>query len=186
MIGGNVTKQISKSENVSYIVKRHPIGLVPIYLFVLVGTLVVLIVFGGLINSREDNLINLPDGILGLLMIFLILFIFVAGLIGRSVYWANALMITDENIIQVLRPTLLNQEVAQLNLAKIQDVSVYQKGAFQMAFKYGTVVIETAGEISSYHFAYAPRPNDLAAKIILAHDEYIAKHGISKEALGTP
>ncbi len=186
MIGGNVTEAVTQGEKVHHIIKRHPIGLVPVYLFVLIGTVVALVVFGGLIGGSGEDFIDIPDGILGLLLLILIIFIFIAGMIGRQVYWANELLITDENVIQILRPTLLNRQVAQLNLGKIQDVSVSQKGFFQMTFKYGTIIIETAGEVASYKFVYAPKPNELAAKIILAHDEYIARHEINKEALGTP
>ncbi len=186
MIGGDVTKKVTQGENVHYIIKRHPIGLVPVYMFVLVGTLVTLIVFGGMMGGDQEGLVNIPDSILGVTLLLVIGFVFVAGMIGRQIYWANELLVTDENVIQILRPSLLSRQVAQLNLGKIQDVSVAQKGIFQMSFKYGTIVIETAGEVASYKFTYAPNPNELAAKIILAHDEYIAKHGITKEFMGSP
>ena len=184
MIGDRLVGTIAKGENVLMVIKRHPIGLMPIYLTVVFGFVLSLVVFSLLINGSTAEYINIPDGVYAIVFIVIMFIIIVTAFIARSVYWANELIVTDENLIQVLRPTLFSRKVAQLNLAKIQDVSVSQKGFFAMTFRYGTVIIETAGEVASYNFRYAPNPNQLAAEIISAHDEYINRHGIPKRALG--
>ncbi len=91
-------------------------------------------------------------------------------------YKSNQLVVTNENIIQVLQFSLLNRQVSQLNLAKIQDVSVDQVGIIPLFFKYGTIEIETAGEASNFKFTYTENPNRIAKIIIEAHEDYVRRH----------
>jgi len=176
MIGDRLIGTISKGENISFVVKRHPIGLIPIYLFVVVGFVACLVAMILLTNSQDVLGLNLNDGIWVSIFVFVIVFVLFCGFIARSIYWANELVVTNENLIQILRPTFFNRHVARLSLGKVQDVSVQQKGFFQMTFRYGTLVIETSGEVASYRFSYTPEPNEVAAKIMAAHDEFLDFH----------
>lgn len=187
MIGGKILKILAKGEKVLHVFKRHPIGLVWIYSFIVFGSIISYVVIRNISKSDNLGLFSFSDGVWGMVALVIISFIIFSGWIGRQVYWANELIVTDENLIQILRPSLLRREVAQLNLGKIQDVSVDQKGIFQLFLGYGTLVIETAGEVASYKFSYAKKPNEMAAKIMQAHDAYIARRGKPKETYtGSP
>ena len=91
-------------------------------------------------------------------------------------YRSNQLVVTNENIIQVLQFSLFNRQVSQLNLAKIQDVSVDQAGLIQLYFNFGTISIETAGEAYNFNFPFAEDPNKIAKIIIEAHEDYVRRH----------
>jgi len=180
-LGRTLEKSVSKGENVIRICYRHPAGLLPIYLFTLISIGISAIVVRTLSNNEDLSFLDLSTAVWGTILIILVIVIISSTIIARQIYWANELILTDENVIQILRRSLFSQDVAQLNLGKIQDVSVKQRGFWQFGLKYGTIIIETAGEVASYKFTYAPQPNQLAAQIIKAHDDYLEKYGLQKE-----
>lgn len=186
-LGGKLEKTMAEGETIVKEIRRHPAGLIPIYAM----SALVLVVFfwfvSVLINSEFVESLNINDFVWSALLIVLIVLTIVAIVLMRQIYWANELIITNENVVQILRRSLFSQDVAQVNLGKVQDVSVAQRGFWQFTWKYGTVIIETAGEVASYHFKYAPNPNEIASAIIQAHDDYIALHGQPKETFtGSP
>lgn len=186
-LGGKFIKSVSQRENILLEVKRHPAGLIPIYLASLVGIVLTIVVLRAVTDNPDLNVLNFSNAVWAIILFFIIGLIVTATFFARQIYWANELIVTDENIVQILRPSLFSQDVAQLNLGKVQDVSVSQRGFWQFWFKYGTIIIETAGEVASYKFAYAPNPNTIAGEIIKAHDRYIKEHGIDKQMLsGSP
>ena len=180
MIGGKILRILAKGEKVLHVFKRHPIGLIWVYSYIVFGSIISYVVIKNISDSGELGFFGFSSGIWTTVAGSVIGFIILTGWIGRQVYWANELIVTEENLIQILRPSLLHRDVAQLNLGKIQDVSVDQRGFFQLALGYGTLIIETAGEVASYRFAYAKKPNEMAAKIMQAHDKYLAKRGRPK------
>ena len=126
--------------------------------------------FGGEVNL--DLGVGVWSVLFGMILALVALFTYIGG----RVYKSNHLVVTNENIIQVLQFSLFNRQVSQLNLAKIQDVSVDQVGLVQAYFGYGTIEIETAGEASNFKFAYAENPTRVAKIIIEAHEDYIRRH----------
>ena len=119
---------------------------------------------------------DLGAAVWGLLFGLVISLVSLFTYIASRVYQSNQLVVTNENIIQVLQFSLFNRQVSQLNLAKIQDVSVDQVGLVQLYFGYGTIEIETAGEAANFKFPYAEDPNRIAKMIIEAHEDYIRRH----------
>jgi len=184
MIGDRFIGTITKGENVAFITKRHPIGLIPIYLFVVAGSIICLVGMLMLTDSEEILGLDIPDGLWISVFIAIIVFVLFSGFIARGIYWDNELVVTDEDLLQVLRPSFFHRHVARLSLGKVQDVSVVQKGFFQLTFHYGTLIIETSGEVASYRFSYAPHPNEIATKIMQAHDTDIETHGGAPEPSG--
>ena len=166
---------LDKNEEVLQEIRRHPIGLIGIYG---VGGLsvVTLLVLLFVLVSVDTPILNVSDVgyalIFGTLSVLMMLFTY----IGVYVYNRNELVLTNENIIQVLQFSLFNRQVSQLNLTKIQDVSVDQAGLIQTFFKYGTIEIETAGEAANFRFPFAPNPNIAAKMIIEAHEDYVRRH----------
>lgn len=154
-------------------IRRHPISSVFI---VIVGgflfLLILLALFFGLKYSSDIGL----DGrqvIYTLSMTLLLaltgLFTWIAVFLDRD----NQLIITNENIIQSLRFAVFSKQVSQLNLAKIQDVSVDQHGILPNMFNFGVIEIETAGETANFRFLHTPDPNVVAKLIIEAHEDYM-------------
>ncbi len=168
---------LDKDERVVVEIKRHPIGLVAIFLTTLI--LSILSLSALYIGVTYDDLLHIErfNGILIILGVVLILFIALFGFLAEYVYAKNELIVTNESIIQILQFSILNRQVSQLNLAKIQDVSTDQAGIFANIFKYGTITIETAGEASNFSFSFTPHPHKFAKIIIEAHEDYVSSSG---------
>lgn len=166
---------LDKDEQILVDVRRHPIGLIFIYgstILISVGLLVLLFI----VVSQSNQLFNISDEAYGLMAGLLIALTGLFGYIASRIYKSNQLVVTDESIIQVLQFSLLNRQVSQLNIAKVQDVSVDETGLLQTFIGYGTIEIETAGEASNFRFPYAYDANRIAKIIIEAHEDYVQKH----------
>ena len=84
---------------------------------------------------------------------------------------------TDQKIAQVMYISLFNRKILQLGMGNVQDVNVSQKGILAHIFDYGSLIIETAGEMENPAFTYVPDPSTNSQIIIQAHQEYVEKHG---------
>lgn len=168
-----VLMELDPDERTIRSVQRHPISVV--FIFIVSGFLFViglLALFFG-VKYSEDIGLGGYEAIFALIMLVLLgligLFTWAAVYLDRS----NELIVTNENIIQVLRFGLFDKQVSQLNLAKIQDVSVDQNGILPNMFDYGVLEIETAGEVANFRFIHIPQPNIVAKVILEAHEDYM-------------
>jgi hypothetical protein len=162
-------------EKVLFELKRHPIGIITIYImtgFVLVALGV--ITFGvapDLISSAGSQAISVG----GLLYFFFALLCLMFNLIATIVYWGNRWVLTDDSITQITQTSLFHKESSSLALESLEDVTVDQHGIFPHIFNYGMLKAETAGQRSNFHFSYTPNPNYYAKKILEAHESENAK-----------
>lgn len=83
------------------------------------------------------------------------------------------LVLTDEALLQVLRPSIFASKIDQLGLQRIDDVSVSQD-FFGTMFGYGHLTIETPGEQDNYVFQILPDAHDAARQIAEAREDYEA------------
>ena len=108
--------------------------------------------------------------LLGLVSLF---FTYVAGFI----YQNNVIILTSEKIVQVTYKNLVDRKVTQISLGELEDVSVSQVGLIARSFEFGTLSLETAGEMGTFDFSYAPFPHQCANNIVKAHEQSIKKYG---------
>jgi uncharacterized membrane protein YdbT with pleckstrin-like domain len=80
--------------------------------------------------------------------------------------------LTTERVICRNQKGLFNRVVSELELAKIQDVTVEQKGLVATFLGYGYIYIQTAGEVERFVFEQVPHPYK-TAKMIQTLDEQI-------------
>lgn len=85
----------------------------------------------------------------------------------------EAVVLTEEAMVQVLQPSLFASKVSQLSLQHIADVSVRQD-FFGSIFGFGHITVETPGEQNNYQFAMLPDPHNSAREIIAAHENFDA------------
>lgn len=83
------------------------------------------------------------------------------------------LVLTDESLFQVLRPSIFASKIDQLNLQRIDDVSVRQD-FLGTVMGYGHLTIETPGEQDNYEFFMLPDSHDAAREISNARENYEA------------
>lgn len=156
------------------VIRRHPFGLVALYLQVIFGLLVAL----GLIFFLLPTLLSgdIKTQAIQWLSVFTIVAFALSAiflLIATAVYRQNRWVVTDDSITQILQVGLFNRQTAELSMANIEDVSAEQRGIIATALGFGTLKAETAGEKSNFHFLYCPNPNMYAKIILDARERYI-------------
>jgi uncharacterized membrane protein YdbT with pleckstrin-like domain len=162
-------------------IRKHHFGLFIIY-FTGFSIATIIFIFFAVMPSflNSDALdINLSSysyvfAFLGLLLVLLSA---VATFIGSYLYKNDVIIVTNEKIAQVLYKTIFNRKISQLSIGDVQDVTVYQEGVFPRIFKYGTIVIETAGEQANYKFTYVPDPYRRAKNIVGSHEKNLTQFG---------
>lgn len=95
-------------------------------------------------------------------------------------------VLTEEALVQVLRPSLFSSKIDQLSLQHITDVSVHQD-FFGTMFGFGSITLETPGEQDNYNFYVLSNPHHMAREIIAAHENFDAalQAGRMPSTLGT-
>ncbi len=175
--------EFDSDETLLYEVRKHWFGLFLIYAVGTFISLVLIVVAMGAAVMTEESDFGTGVSLTSLQMpVILICFIMailaaVGTAIGAFLYRSNVILVTSEKLAQLLNITLFNRKISQLSIGDVQDVSVHQKGIFPHLFKYGTIVIETAGEQQNYTFTFTPFPYETAKVIVGAHEENLKLHG---------
>ena len=163
---------LEPGEQLVVIVKKHPIGLIGIYIEALVGLLAV---FGLLVAVAPDFFNGLSNQaymavvaviIFGLAV--LVFFLFTA----TYVYRQSRLLVTDRSLVQILQKSLFIRKVSRLSMSNVEDVSAEERGILSTMFDYGTIVVQTAGALENFIFPYCPQPSKYADQIIEARQRY--------------
>ncbi len=163
---------LRSDEHMIITIRRHPLGIVLIYLESLIGILafiaVAIIVAPTVLNSLAPNTRSL---VVGAAILALAILIFVL-LVATYVYRQSRLLITDQSVIQINQQGLFIRKVTRLSIANVEDVNAEQKGILASIFGYGTLIIQTAGTMENFIFQWCPNPNKYAAIIMQARQDY--------------
>lgn len=158
-------------------IKRHPIGIIGMY--VIGGFL--LVVLAALMLGVAPNLLDSysrSQVVSAGLLVFIIASVFVTGFlfIATLVYWSNSWIVTSDSITQITRTGLFNKQSSQLSLESLEDVTAEQNGLLTHLFHYGLLKAETAGEHSKFAFPYCPKPTYYAQQILGARERFEQLH----------
>lgn len=156
------------------IIKRHPFGLVAMYLSAIIGLAVAFGLLFFLVPSVLTG--DTQATAMRVLMMFAVVassLVFIVLLIATYVYKQNRWVVTDESVHQTSQRGLFNRQSSELSMANIEDVTAEQKGILAELFGFGTLRAETAGELSYFHFNYCPNPDKYAKIILDARQKYI-------------
>ncbi len=163
-------------ENLLAIVRRHPIGIVFIYLEALAGVAAITVLFLTVSPETVQNLSAQGQRYLIAGIVFglaaLVFFLFVA----TYVYRQNRLLITDRSLVQITQKSLFLRRIARLNFENVEDVNAEQAGILATIFNYGTLTVQTAGTLENFIFKYCPNPNQYADIIIEARRKYLKEN----------
>ena len=167
--------------------KRHPIGMLGIYivaaiLLIVLGVVAFAILPAAASNAGQDGLS--AYGALGFAIIAVLVVVFVA--ISHYVYWGNRWILTDDSLTQVLQRSLFDRQSSQLGLANLEDITVQQDGILPHMFNFGTLRAETAGERSKFVLTYCPNPNQYARQILEARENFEQGRGDVDDGVKTP
>lgn len=171
--------EVGPNETVICSIKKHPVGLIGIYLsglFVAGVILSATSLVGAFVGSQISTSFPIAKVsiLLGLAVsITSLFFTYIAGF----VYQNNILILTNEKVAQILYKNLIDRKISQISLGELQDITVDQKGILARFFQYGTLILETAGEQNNYNFTYTRYPHHCAKELVEAHDISIKKYG---------
>lgn len=165
---------INPDETALASVRRHPFGLIVIYVEVLIGVLAAgaLIYFlaPAVLGVTLSPTLNASLGI-GVFLIAVLALLLLA--VATQIYNQNRLIITSKNITQIRQAGLFNRQVSELSMANVEDVTAAQTGIFAHMFGYGELRVETAGEQNNFKFIYCPKPNYYGKMILDARQKYV-------------
>jgi hypothetical protein len=154
-------------------VKRHPIGLVGIY--VMTGLLmIVLAVLAFIVAPNVITSASRSEVIIIGLLVFLVVGTVALGFvfIAHKVYWGNSWVVTSDSITEITQTSLFDKQSSQLSLGNLEDVTVEQNGILPRMLNYGLVRVETAGERSKFVFPFCPNPSYYAKQILAAREAF--------------
>lgn len=156
------------------VIRRHPFGIVALYLQALFGLgvglgLIYFIIPSLLSDENRTQAIHYLS-VFGVVAIALTAVFLLAA---TAIYHQNKWIITDDSITQVSQIGLFRRHVSQLSMANLEDVGSEQNGILAELFGFGTLKAETAGERSNFHFPYCPTPNKYAQIILNARERFI-------------
>ena len=167
-------------EKLVSVVRKHWIGLLGIYITAGIVMLVLLGLGVALPSLTKAGGVNVPANVMGLLVLFLLLIVFfvvVGTAVAAWVYNQSRILITNENVIEIKQSSLFSRKVSHLNMINVEDVSVVKNGILQTFLDYGTLNIQTAGEMENFNFVNTPHPNEYRRYIIEAHEAAIENVG---------
>lgn len=88
----------------------------------------------------------------------------VFGLIYAYLLWYFSIyIVTNERIRQISQKGLFKKSIIDLNLNRIQSISVSTPGVFAGIMGYGTIMIQTS--VGDLIISKVPKPNDLHNKL---------------------
>ncbi|HSX35345.1 MAG TPA: PH domain-containing protein [Patescibacteria group bacterium] len=154
--------------------KRHPFGIISLYISAGLGILVAGALAFGLLPYlfNQYGIVGETSAVyagFGLVVVLLVVILAVA----TSVYWENQWVVTTDSITQISQRSLFGRQVSQLSMDNLEDVTVDQNGILPHMFNYGILKVETAGERAKFVFSYCPNPNECARRILEVHEQFL-------------
>lgn len=174
----NSMEQVDPDEVKLADTRKHPMGIILLYVQVLVGMIFAI----GLAYFLLPLVLEDTDTAFFIGNIFTavsVVMAFIVLTISTIIFKENRIIVTDRNVTQVLQYGLFSRKVSQLNINNVEDVTAMQQGILPTIFNYGTLKIETAGEQVNFHFSFCPNA-DYYAKIILDAREKVLGQGMSE------
>jgi hypothetical protein len=167
----NPISAIQEGEQVLCEIKRHPIGIIYVYVgligMLLAAAIVLFVIAPSAFGSGRSDITGLSTAIFFILAVFALVFAFIANYI----YWGNRWIVTSDSITQLEQISLFNKHASQLSLRNAEDISSIKKGILQHMFNYGSIKAETPNERTRFLFTYCPDPDKHAQLIINAHEQ---------------
>jgi uncharacterized membrane protein YdbT with pleckstrin-like domain len=169
-----ISSSLSDKDHIIATIKRHPFGLVSMYLLAILGLGVAFGLMFWLVPTATEG--DIQDKIMNYLMIFAVAASALVAsflMVATYVYRQNRWEITNDSVHQVSQRGLFNRQSSELSMANVEDVTVEKVGILASMFNFGTLRAETAGENSSFNFNYCPNPDKYARIILDARERYI-------------
>ncbi|MBI3397612.1 hypothetical protein HY045_04005 [Candidatus Woesebacteria bacterium] len=141
-------------EKVILLLRRHPITNIP---WILIAAIMLVAPFI-LTNFPLLSFLPIRFQLVGILLWYLLLLAYVFE--SFLDWYFNVNIITDQRVIDVDFVNLIYREMTDADLEKIQDSTVILGGVTRAIFNFGSLLIQTAGEIPEIEFTDIPNPDE--------------------------
>ncbi len=153
-----------KNEELQLCVRQHWILEVWLFLrFFLVAVFAVIVIFyfEAIVGSS-----NIIDSILGLSLIFGLLFGWLMFFVGFIKIKLTVLVATNERVVDITQASLFDQQISETSLDRIQEVTGFTHGFWRAFFGIGRLEIQTAGSDTPIQMRFVKAPQFTARKIL--------------------
>jgi hypothetical protein len=157
---------LSAGEYVIEEVRRHPIGLLSIW--VIVGFLVLVALAIAPFYGANQAFIaqifmttteQLPSAVTVFVpSLLLTVLFFLGGVVATVIYNGNKFYITNESVVQFIQTGLFTTKQQVVNLINVEDASSERVNIIEHLLNYGTLRLSTQGEETVYHFRFVANP----------------------------
>ena len=151
-------------EKVIFILRRHWFVLVP---FLILGLVLIILPFGIYLWLISSHPITLSLKILSVFLAITYLLVYWQLIFyWLMIYWLDAWIVTNKRIIDSRQLGFFRRRIEEINLNRIQDISVKTEGFFPTILNFGDLDIQTAGTEARILFLQIPDPNIVKNKIM--------------------
>lgn len=92
-------------------------------------------------------------------------------------YLLDNWIVTNDRILDIDQKGFFARSVAELNLERVQDISVNTRGLIQTILDFGDLEVQSAGAINKFRFRQIPHPEMVKDKIMKLVEEAKRKSG---------
>ena len=167
---------LSGGEYIISAIKRHPIGLFPVWISTALVILAIVAIVAFLVAKADANghLVgtSMPATYLAIPALLISILALLFAFVGTIVYNANRFYLTNESVIQHIQTSLFSQREQTISLSNIEDASFNQDGILPHIFNYGLLRLSTQGDETTYRFTYASSPEKQIALLNNAVEDF--------------
>lgn len=161
-------------EKIEYLLRRHPITFVPdifLFLILMVVPFIVYLLINNLYPVILDPMtskILFPIAVLSASIYYMGAYLFFYFQFIE--FYLDMWVVTNDRIVDVEQNGLFSRTISELDLYRVQDVTVETNGFFPSIFKYGNVKVKTASQNMGIIFHNVPNPNEIREALIQLSD----------------
>jgi len=96
------------------------------------------------------------------------------------IYSLSVLILTNKRLIQIETKGLFNYERNDLELFRIQDVSIEIRGILASFLNFGDILVQTAGTEVKFYFSSFPNPLKIKEDIFKIKNKFINYSGLNE------
>lgn len=160
-------------ENVIFVLRRHWF-VISTQIFLFAFVLIIGFVLALILMARFND----PDIISAILFFFSIFLLFwwAELFYAITMYLLDVWIITDHRVIDSEQRGFFRRQIAELNLSKVQDISVRMIGFVPTFLNYGNLEIQTAGIEQKFELKQISDPEGVKDKLSHLSVEYMNVH----------
>lgn len=152
-------------ENVVLFLRQHHIVLLPAAVITTLLLLAPPVLFPFLGTALDNLPITFPLGYTVVGTVFWYLASSGFAFVSFLRWFFNIYIVTNERVVDIDFKFLLYKQFSEARLSKIQDLTYTSGGIIAAFFNYGTVLVETAGEVPNIEFDSVPHPEKVVQTI---------------------